>query len=133
MKFLFWLLILTLLLSMQCQKRGDMNLYITNNSNKTLILKITERANDTLILSILPGDYKRKVRKITNFAPSPRKIKECICNYSSIQISPSDNSFIILKDINNPDNWNKKLVKGSFTKSPDYSDCFFEINQGDIQ
>ncbi len=122
-----------LFVCMKCQQRGQIEYYITNNSDKILILKDIIGSKDTLILQIDPNTANQYIRTTPESAPPPRKLTECPCNAPYISISISDTNFKVIKNINDPSNWTKKLVKGKFTKSPDYTQCYFEINQSDIQ
>jgi hypothetical protein len=83
-------------------------------------------------LNIGPYERRKFIKELTNVSEPPRKLKECPCDYPFFIIYPADSAIKMTKNINDPSNWNKELVKAKFSKSADYTVCIFEVNQSDI-
>ncbi len=124
------LVLIILLASMKCQQRGSVDFYISNNTNLQIKTKYIQ-FDDTLLSVLQPNTYMNFVAKSST--TTPRNFKCCPCAINIMQVETIDTNFKILKDIKNPDNWFRKLIKGSFTKRPDRTECLFEINQQDIK
>jgi hypothetical protein len=88
---------------------------------------------DSSTIVINKQSTKQLVKNFTNVYPPPKELKECPCNEPFFNLKAIDTNFKITKDILNPANWTKVLVRGKFTKSADYTNCVFEITNADFK
>lgn len=82
-----------------CQKTGEIDFYITNNSSHTVFLKQWIKDTDTVTYRLDPGVQNVFLFKQGNHFPPPRKQPDCPCDVYVWSLTPLDSGKVVTKSL----------------------------------
>lgn len=117
-----------------CDRFTSVEFYGTNNTDKIILFKVfsSDKADST-IFELNPNDVEKQIRIDPATTRGTKKFNCCPCFYNFLKVEVKDSGKKVIKNPSSSDNWTHKVVKGKFTKTADKIQCFFIINQSDLQ